>query len=76
MAASVLALSSIVTAALTPDQILSTIQTLTQKSQAVEASAESITVSGGPLGVIIVRSGQCRHQHTRLLLSAVADTIR
>ncbi|KAI0174425.1 hypothetical protein BJ166DRAFT_492946 [Pestalotiopsis sp. NC0098] len=57
MAASVLALSSIVTAALTPDQILSAIQTLTQKSQAVEASAESIIVSGGPLGVMPVILG-------------------
>ncbi|KAI6546597.1 hypothetical protein MCOR05_000539 [Pyricularia oryzae] len=44
--------SNVVQAALTPAQIISNIQMLTAKSQAIQAPAQSITILNGPLIVI------------------------
>jgi len=47
-----LALAAPITAQLTPAQVVSNIQILTQKSQALQAPAQSITIVNGPLIII------------------------
>jgi hypothetical protein len=47
-----LALSAPIAAQLTPAQVVSNIQMITQKSQALQAPAQSITIINGPLIII------------------------